>query len=57
MGGVSTMIRSLLGLLVVTGVLLPGTVLAGPGPPRPEPTPHANGRLLPDEFPPPAVQP
>ena len=41
------MMRSLFGLLVVIGaLLLPGTVLADPEPPRPEPTPHAQRTAL-----------
>ena len=39
------MIHSLLGLLVVIGVLLPGTILAD-GTPPPEPTPHAQRTAL-----------
>ena len=48
------MIRSLLGLLVVIGVLLPGTVLADPGTPLPEPTPHAQRTALTGRVPAPS---
>ena len=49
------MIRSLLGLLVVIGVLLPGAVvLADPGPPLPEPTPHAQRTALTGRVPAPS---
>ena len=48
------MIRSLLGLLVVIGVLLPGTILADPGPPPPTPTPHAQRTALTGRVPAPS---
>ena len=49
------MIRSLFGLLVVIGVLLlPGTVLAHPGPPRPTPTPHTQQTALTGRVPAPS---
>jgi len=49
------MIRSLFGLLVVIGVLLlPGTVLADPGSPRPEPTPHTQRTALSGRVPAPS---
>ncbi len=49
------MISSLFGLLVVVGVLLlPGTVMAHPGPPPPTPTPHPQRTALEGRVPAPS---